>query len=50
MPSIVASLVADPPPTVFLADEDRGIGSGEALSRRVQEVIESGGYNTNDPG
>jgi hypothetical protein len=40
----------DPPLTVFLADEDRGIGYGETLFRRVREVIESGGINTDDLG
>ncbi len=40
----------DPPLTVFLADEDRGIGYSDTLFRRVQEVIESGGYNTYDLG
>ena len=39
-----------PPIKVFLADEDREIGYGETLFRRVQEVIESGGYNTYDLG
>ena len=40
----------DPPLTVFLADEDGGIGYGETLFRRVQGVIESGGFSTNDLG
>jgi hypothetical protein len=40
----------DPPPTVFLADEDRGIGYWESLFRRVEEVIESGGFHTCDLG
>jgi hypothetical protein len=40
----------DPPLTVFLADEDRGIGYGDTLFRRVQEVIASGGFNTYDLG
>ena len=35
---------------VFLADEDRGIGYGETLFRRAQEVIQSGGYDTCDLG
>ena len=35
---------------VLLADEDRGIGYGETLFRRVQEVIESGEFNIYDLG
>ncbi len=35
---------------VFLVDEDRGIGYGETLFRQVQDVIESGGFNTFDLG
>src|SRR3954469_13489553 len=41
---------SDPPLTVFLADEDPGIGYGETLFRRVQDVIQSGGFNTFDLG
>jgi hypothetical protein len=40
----------DPPLRVFLADEDPRIGYGETLFRRVQEVIESGGFDTCDLG
>jgi hypothetical protein len=40
----------DPPITVFLADEDWEIGYGQTLFRRVQEVIESGGFTTCDLG
>jgi hypothetical protein len=39
-----------PPVKVYLADEDRGIGYWESLFRRMQEVIEAGGYNTFDLG
>ena len=39
-----------PPLKVFLADEDREIGYGETLFRRVQEVIGSGGFHTFDLG
>jgi len=35
---------------VFMADEDRDIRYGATLFRRVQDVIESGGFNTNDLG
>ena len=35
---------------VFMADEASNIGYGETLFRRVQDVIESGGFNTNDLG
>ena len=41
---------ADPPLKVFLADEAGDIGYGETLFRRVQDVIESGGFNTCDLG
>jgi hypothetical protein len=41
---------ADPPFKVFLADEDGDIGYGETLFRRVQEVIQSGGFNPCDLG
>ncbi len=40
----------DPALKVFLTDEDRGIGYGETLFRRVQDVIESGGFHTCDLG
>jgi hypothetical protein len=39
-----------PPMEVFLTDEDREIGYGETLFRRVQEVIGSGGFHTCDLG
>ena len=35
---------------VFLADEDQDVGYWESLFRRVQEVIESGGFHTYDLG
>ena len=35
---------------VFLTDEGGEIGYGETLFRRVQEVIESGGFHTFDLG
>ena len=40
----------DPPLKVYLTDEDRKIGYGETLFRRVQDVIMAGGYNTYDLG
>jgi hypothetical protein len=41
---------ARPPLRVYLADEDRRIGDFESLFRRVQEVIELGGFSTYDLG
>src|SRR6185312_15720109 len=40
----------DPPLKVFLGVEDREIGRGATLLRRVQDVIESGGFHTRDLG
>ena len=40
----------DPPLKVVMTDEDRNIGYGETLFRRVQEIIESGGFHTCDLG
>ena len=40
----------DPPLTVYLADEDRGIGYWESLFRRMREVIESEGFRACDLG
>ena len=39
-----------PPMEVFMTDEGGEIGYGDTLFRRVQEVIESGGFHTFDLG
>src|SRR4051812_39781701 len=39
-----------PSTKVFLADEDQDVGYGESLFRRVQGVVESGGFNMYDLG
>ena len=40
----------DPPLKVYMTDEDKDIAYGETLFRRVQDVISSGGFSTNDLG
>jgi hypothetical protein len=40
----------DPPVKVFLTDEEKNLTYGETLFRRVEEVIEAGGFNTYDLG
>ena len=41
---------AEPPVKVFLTDEEKNLTYGETLLRKVEEVIEAGGFNTYDLG